>query len=206
MARVTYNDPEGTAETVTWHGRELTAGEGVDIEDTAENQAFLDAAEGNPYFTVENRKKLEEEDKAPQPTKYENRKLSPRERGELAKKDGKPRSVPVFYRGKDESEDWLKGYDGEPSEPSAEVSDHPSSAGPTGPMSAGSSSAFSNPQGTGKADQNTDLSQGQNAATAGRSAPRPIDGPANPANTAETGQQSPRGQKQAGDLTGGTAR
>jgi hypothetical protein len=93
MARVTYNDPEGTAETVTWHGRELKAGEAVDVEDTAENQAFLDAAEGNPFFQVESRKKLEEKDKAPAPTKFENRKLSPRERGELAKQDGKPRSV-----------------------------------------------------------------------------------------------------------------
>jgi hypothetical protein len=70
-------------------------------------------------------------------------------------------------------------------------------------MSAGSSSAFSNPQGTGQADQNTDLSQAQNAATLESSAPRPIDGPANPANTAETGQQSERGQQQAADLTSG---
>jgi hypothetical protein len=200
MARVTYNDPEGVAESVTWHGRELKAGEALDVEDTAENQAFLNAAEGNPYFDVADRKKLEGE--APQPQKFETRKLSPHERGQLAKQDGRPRSVPPFYRGKDESEEWLKGYDGEPSGASATVSESPTSAGPTGPMSAGSTSAFNNPQGTGQADQNTDLSQGQNAATAER-APRPVDGPADPSQLAQTGQQSPQGQRQAADLTSG---
>jgi hypothetical protein len=202
MAKVVYNDPEGVAESVTFFGHAMTAGQEIEVEDTAEHQAFLDAAEGNPFFSVADRKKLEEGKESLPPVKYENRKLSPYDRGQLAKEDGKPRSVPVFYRGKDESEEWLKGYDGEPNAPAATVSESPTSEAPAGPLSAGSSSAFSNPTGTGQADQNLDFSQGQNAATAS-SAPRPIDGPANPANTAETGQQSDRGQRQSGDLTGG---
>jgi hypothetical protein len=61
MARVTYNDPSGVAETVKWHGREHKAGEPVDVEDAPENQAYLDAAEANPFFTVEDRQELQQE-------------------------------------------------------------------------------------------------------------------------------------------------
>jgi hypothetical protein len=154
MARVTYNDPSGVAETVNWHGREHKAGEPVDVEDAPENQAYLDAAEANPFFTVEDRQELEQEgDNAPPPVKYENRKLTPFERGQVAKQDGKERSIPVYYRGKDEAEEWLQGYDSDSPVSSAPVADHPTSEARPGPLSPGSSSSLSPPQGNGEADQ-----------------------------------------------------
>ncbi len=103
MATVTYHAPEDDAEVVTYMGTKFFNGQPVEIDDETEAGAMLLAkAENNPFFDVDGASAAK-----PKAAKAE----GPAAKGAAAAAAGKPRSVPVAYRGKPSEVEWLTGYD-----------------------------------------------------------------------------------------------
>jgi hypothetical protein len=100
MARIVYTDREGAAPHVRFHGVEFTDGEEVAVEER--HDELLVMAGANPFFEV--RDGAGETDKPPGAA-------TPMSRGGLAAASGKPRVVPLSYRGKAQETEWLAGYD-----------------------------------------------------------------------------------------------
>lgn len=105
MAKFTYDGVEGAADpkgTLAF-GAYFPVGKPVEVEDAL----VVEKLAGHQHFTASDKEAKEAEyaagagpvnDKA-------------RDGGRKARVDGKPRSVPVAYRGKPEGDAWLAGYD-----------------------------------------------------------------------------------------------
>lgn len=93
MATIKYTDLDGACPSTVWHGVRFDDGKTV----TTEDQALIDAAKTNPWFTVSGDTDVSED--------------TPFERGADAAREDKKRLVPPAYRGKSEAGEWLEGYD-----------------------------------------------------------------------------------------------
>jgi hypothetical protein len=110
MAKIVYTDHEKAAPYVRFHGVEFTHGQEVEIgEEAAE---LIGMARLNPYFAVTQEGVATQE---PAAREAESTALpgqeTPEGKGRLAAMSGKPRNVPLSYRGKAQEALWLKGYD-----------------------------------------------------------------------------------------------